>query len=94
MLVLISHIFPYNENPLSISTPAVSGAVESAVIGAVLCAVGNRFQGAGAGAGAVENCLAGAGAGAVASFCSWCGCGRGCGIKIRTAGVGMDMSTN
>ena len=62
MLVLISHIFPYNENPLSISTPAVSGAVESAVIGAVLCAVGNRFQGAGA--GAVENCLEGAGAGA------------------------------
>ena len=64
MLVLISHIFPYNENPLSISTPAVSGAVESAVIGAVLCAVGNRFQGAGAGAGAVENCLEGTGAGA------------------------------
>ena len=53
MLVLISHIFPYNENPLSISTPAVSGAVESSVIGAVFCAVGNRFQGAGAGAGAV-----------------------------------------
>ena len=61
MLVLISHIFPYNENPLSISTPAVSGAVESAVIGAVLCMVRNIFQGTVAGAGAVENCLEGAG---------------------------------